>query len=137
MIVKEPELDRKAYGRLLQRTYPGVIKNDAENERLLVIIEGLMAKGDGELTPEEDALLELLLRLVHDYERERYPIPPSPPHEVVSYLMEQRGLRPKDLVPVLGTKGRVSEVLSGTRGISKEQAKALAGFFGVDVGLFI
>lgn len=44
MTGKEPELDRKAYGRLLQRTYADVIKNDAENERLLVNIEGLMAR---------------------------------------------------------------------------------------------
>jgi HTH-type transcriptional regulator/antitoxin HigA len=72
-----------------------------------------MAKGETRLSAEEEALLELLLNLIHDYERQRYPIPPSPPHEIVSHLMEQRGLSPADLVPLLSGKGRVSEVLSG------------------------
>jgi HTH-type transcriptional regulator/antitoxin HigA len=70
-----------------------------------------MAKGETRLSAEEEALLELLLNLIHDYERQRYPIPPSPPHEIVSHLMEQRGLSPADLVPLLGGKSRVSEVL--------------------------
>jgi HTH-type transcriptional regulator/antitoxin HigA len=58
-------------------------------------------------------------------------------HDLVAFLMEQRGLKPSALYPVLGTKSRVSEVLSGKRGISKEQAKKLAAFFHVGVELFI
>ena len=137
MILADQELDTKAYGRLLSRARPGVVKIDAENDRLLAIVETLMEKGEGRLTPEENALLELLLNLIHDYERHRFPIPDSPPHEMVGYLMEQRGLTPKDLIPLLGGKGRVSEVLSGKRGVSKEQAKRLAEFFQVGVELFI
>jgi HTH-type transcriptional regulator/antitoxin HigA len=108
-----------------------------ENDRLLSIIERLMAKGEDALTPEEDALLELLVRLVHDFEQQHYPLPASPPHAMVAFLLEQRGLKPSDLWPVLESKGRVSEILSGKRGISKEQAKRLAAFFHVGVQLFI
>ncbi|MGO9258468.1 MAG: helix-turn-helix domain-containing protein [Bryobacteraceae bacterium] len=51
--------------------------------------------------------------------------------------MEQRGLRPKNLWPILASKSRVSEILSGKRSISKAQAKKLAEFFGVPVNLFL
>jgi HTH-type transcriptional regulator/antitoxin HigA len=75
--------------------------------------------------------------LVHHYERQRYPIPPSPPHELVGYLMEQRGLKPADLIPVLSSKSRVSEILAGKRGVSKEQAKNLSAYFEVGVQIFL
>jgi HTH-type transcriptional regulator/antitoxin HigA len=51
--------------------------------------------------------------------------------------METSGRSAKDLLPVFGTRGRVSEVLSGKRSISKEQAKKLASVFKVTVDLFI
>jgi HTH-type transcriptional regulator/antitoxin HigA len=56
---------------------------------------------------------------------------------MVAFLLEQRGLAPKDLWPVIGSKGRVSEILAGKRSISKEQAKKVAEFFHVGVNLFI
>ena len=96
-----------------------------------------MAKGEKGLTPEEDTLLDLLVDLVHDFEESHYQLPQSSPHEIVAFLLEQRGLKASDLWEVLGSKGRVSEVLSGKRAISKEQAKKLAEFFHVGVGLFI
>lgn len=131
------DLDTRRYGRLLARALPTVIKSEDENNRMLAIIEDLMAKGEDNLTPEEDALLELLVDLVHDFEEKHYPLPPSPPHKMVAFLLEQRGLKPSDLWPVLGSKGRVSEILSGKRAISKDQAKRLAAFFHVGVALFI
>jgi len=56
---------------------------------------------------------------------------------MVAFLLEQRELRPSDLWPVIGSKGRVSEILAGKRAISKEQAKKLAEFFHVRADLFI
>jgi HTH-type transcriptional regulator/antitoxin HigA len=130
-------LDEKRYGRLLSKTLPKVIETKAENERMLGVVESLLQKGEDALTPEEDALLELLTGLIHDFESKAYPIPRSDPHEIVAYLLEARGLQPSDLWPVLGSKSRVSEILSGKRSISKEQAKRLAEFFRVGVELFI
>ena len=131
------DLDTKRYGRLLAKALPAVIKSEDENNRMLAAIEGLMAKGEGNLTAEEDALLELLADLVHDFEERQYPLPCSAPHRMVAFLLEQRGLAPSALYPVLGTKSRVSELLSGKRGISKQQAKKLAAFFHVGAQLFI
>ena len=131
------DLDTKRYGRLLAKAHPTVIKSEDENDRMLGIIEGLMAKGEENLTAEEDALLELLVDLVHDFEEKHYPLPPSPPHRMVAFLLEQRGLKPSALWPVLGSKSGVSDLLTGKRAISKDQAKKLAAFFHVGVELFI
>src|SRR5260370_2237657 len=131
------DVDLKRYGSLLARTAPKVIKTEEENERLLAVVESLMEKGEGSLTPEEDALLELLTDLIHDFELKAYPVPRSEPHEMVAFLLEQRDLKPSALWPVIGSKGRVSEILSGKRSISKEQAKKLAEFFRVRVDLFL
>jgi HTH-type transcriptional regulator / antitoxin HigA len=131
------DLDTKRYGRLLAKALPTVIKSEDENNRMLETIEGLMVKGEDKLTPEEDALLDLLLDLVHDFEEKQYPLHASPPDQMVAFLLEQRGLKPSDLWPVLGSKGRVSEILSGKRAISKDQARKLATFFRVGVELFI
>jgi len=131
------DLDLKRYGRLLARALPKVIKTEEENERTLAVIESLMEKGERNMTPEEDALLELLTNLVHDFEEKAYPVPKSSPDEMVAFLLEQRGLTPKDLWPVVGSKSRVSEILAGKRPITKEQAKKLAEFFHVGVDLFI
>jgi HTH-type transcriptional regulator/antitoxin HigA len=131
------DLDQKHYGQLLAATRPTIIKSEAENNRLLSCIEVLMQKGENNLSPEEDALLELLVSLVHDFEQRQYPIPQIAPHQMVAYLLEQQGKEPNALLPILGSKSRVSELLSGKRSISKEQAKKLAAFFKKSVDLFI
>ena len=137
MMITLAELDQKRYGRLLAKALPKIIKTEEENERMLAFVESLMKKGEDNLTPEEDTLLELLTGLIHDFESIAYPIPKSPPHKMVVFLLEHRGLKPTDLWPVLGSKSRVSEILAGKRSISKEQAKKLAEFFRVGVELFI
>lgn len=130
------KLNPGKYGRLLAETLPAVIKTEEENERILGEIERLMDKG-ARLTPEELAVLELLARLVEDFEKEAYPVEPSSPTEVLRHLMDANGLKQADLVPVLGSRARASEVINGVRGISKEQAKKLAAFFGVSAEAFI
>jgi len=51
--------------------------------------------------------------------------------------MEQRGLKQADLVPVLGSRAQVSDLVNGKRGISKAQAKKLAEYFGVSAAIFL
>ena len=131
-------IDLKRYGRLLAKAAPRVIATEEENGRVIAIVESLMEKGERSMTPEEDALLDLLTNLIRDYEATAYPRrEKSSPHEMVAFLLEQRGLAPKDLWPVIGSKSRVSEILAGRRSISKEQAKKLAEFFRVRADLFI
>jgi HTH-type transcriptional regulator/antitoxin HigA len=79
----------------------------------------------------------LLTLLIEYYEERRYPLPQASPGDSLKALMEERGLKHKDVWPVLGNKGATTEILSGRRSISKAQAKRLAEFFRVPVELFI
>lgn len=136
MIIVGTNINLRQYGRLLSKTLPTIIRTEEENDRVLLLVEKLFAKGD-DLTLEENALLELLVKLIADFEEEYYPIRDASPQEVLVEIMSARGLKQKDLTEVFGSKSRASEAISGKREISKSQAKALAGFFNVSVELFI
>jgi HTH-type transcriptional regulator/antitoxin HigA len=123
--------DARKYGQLLAQVQPRPIQSEEENERLLAVVDRLMATRDDERTPEEDVLLELLCQLIERFEEEHYPVPDSPPHRVLQFLMEQNDVPESELLPILGSRGQVTEVLSGRRGISKAQAQALGEFFHV------
>ena len=129
-------LDEKKYGRLLSKVLPKVIETDEEFDRMVALLEGL-AIPERELSPEEQAVAALLEKLIADYDDKYYPLPEGKPHEIVQFLMEHRNLKQADLVPVLGTRPQVSDLVTGKRGISKAQAKKLAEFFHVSVELFI
>jgi HTH-type transcriptional regulator/antitoxin HigA len=111
-------------------------RTEAENNRTLILVEQLMAKGD-RLTPEEGELVKLLGRLIADFEEKFYHLEDAQPHEVLRELMDARGLKQTDLAQLFGSKGRASEVINGKRAISKTQAKALAEVFHVSAELFI
>jgi HTH-type transcriptional regulator/antitoxin HigA len=129
-------INPQKYGKLLAKVRPTVIRTEAENNRMLGLVEQLMAKGES-LTPEEGELLRLLGKLIADFEEEFYHLEDAEPHEVLKELMDARGLKQADVGQLLGSKGRVSEVINGKRAISKAQAKALADFFHVSAELFI
>lgn len=130
-------LNPVAYAKLLAKVQPHAIKDEKEYHRLVAEVGRLMERGEENLSPEETSLLEMISILIEEYDREHYPLSPSRPHEMLAFLIEQRGLEPHDLWSVLGSKSRVSEILSGKRAISKAQAKKLAEFFHVAVDLFI
>jgi len=96
-----------------------------------------MDNGGNRLSPEESALLETMAILVQVYDDRHHPYLRLPPSEMFTYPMKTSGRTVKDLLTVFGTHGRVSEVMSGKRSISKEQAKKLALLFKVAVDLFI
>jgi HTH-type transcriptional regulator / antitoxin HigA len=101
-----------------------VIKTEAEYGAALARIEKLMDARRN--TPHGDEL-ELLALLVHDYEDRAYPIAKPDPVAAIRFRMEQQGLKPKDLVPFLGSRSRVSEVLSGRRSLSLKMIRSLVG----------
>jgi len=130
-------VDPKKYARLANRIVVRAIETEQEYDRMVAAVEHLMDKGEDRLSPEESALLETMAILIQAYDDRHHPLPSVAPNEMLAYLMETSGRTAKDLLPVLGTRGRVSEVLSGKRSISKEQAKKLASVFKVTVDLFI
>ena len=71
------------------------------------------------------------------YEDEIAPDPERSPASVLKYMMEERGLRQVDLVPVLDSKSYISQILSGHRPISKNAVHKLAAFFQVSAYSFL
>lgn len=110
------------------------IKNEADYKEALEQIEGLMnAERD---TPEGD-MLDVLTTLVEAYERKAYPIEEADPIEVVKFYMKQNGLTPKDLIPLIGQRNRVYEVLNYKRPLTLPMIRRLHAAFGISADSLI
>ena len=129
-------IDEKKYSRVLARTLPRIIETPGEHERALSAVEALMDVGVRR-TLEENAALELMVRLIQDYEEKHHPLPNPTPHEMLVYLMEKRGLKQADLLDIFASRGYVSDVVNGKRAISRTHARKLADFFQVSVDVFV
>jgi len=99
-----------------------VIKTDEEYENALARIELIM---DAEPNTLEGDELELLSLLVENYEKEKYPLPEADPVDVIQYYMEQRGLKAKDLVGIIGDKAIVSKVMNRERKLNLKMVRNL------------
>ncbi|MEG4138419.1 transcriptional regulator [Microcoleus sp. Pol14C2] len=127
--------DSDKYSSLLSQHQPRIIKNEDENEIFLEIVESLLSREN--LTPEEDTLLELLVKLIEDFEEKHYQLNASTPQSRLIHLMEARSLDPADLIEIIGSIEMVTEVINGQLEITKKQAEALGKFFHVNPGLFL
>ncbi len=123
------------YGALLKKVPPKVIRTEKENEAYTEILYNLDRRSK-RLTPAEKELAELLTLLIEDFEEKRYQLPRTSPLDVLRFLMDQHGLKQKDLVDVFGTPSIVSEVLSGKRELNKDHIKRLSARFHVSPELF-
>lgn len=104
------------------------IHTEADYRATLGEIETLMtAKAD---TPEGDRL-DVLVTLVEAYERAHFPMDLPDPIEAIKFVMEQRGLTPKDLEPAIGRMNRVYEVLNRTRPLTLAMIRNLNATFGI------
>ena len=123
------------YTALLAKVPPRVIRSDEQNE---AYIEALyeMEQRKGKRSKEERELADLLTLLIEDYEEKHYQLPKASPLEVIGFLMDQHGLKQKDLVDVFGAPSIVSEVMRGKRELNKEQIRRLSERFGVSPELF-
>src|SRR4051812_12631556 len=113
---------------------PKVIKTEYEYEAALARIEKLM---DAALNTPQGDELELLSLLVHDYEEKNFSMAKPDPVTAIRFRMEQQGLAPKDLVPLLGSRSRVSEVLSGRRSLSLKMIRRLVGGLHIPAELLV
>jgi HTH-type transcriptional regulator / antitoxin HigA len=127
--------DRRSYGSLLSDTVPQVIETEADYDRLLALVEPLHAKKQRR-TPEEAALYKLLVVLIETYEEKTYPMPISPPNQILQHILESSGTRQEDLVGWLGSSEVVDAIVAGERPIDRTQAQLLADRFKVSASLF-
>jgi len=115
----------------------GSIRNATEYKRAVAFMNSLLdTVGDDEEHPLTD-LLDMVGRLVEDYDNAHHSVPQAPPSEVLRFLLQQHDLKQTDLAKELGSQSVVSEILSGKRAINARQAKALAARFGVSALVFL
>jgi HTH-type transcriptional regulator / antitoxin HigA len=81
--------------------------------------------------------LEVLTILVEKYEKEHYPIDPPHPIHAVLFRMEQEGLERRDLEPLIGSRGRVAEVLTKQRPLSISMIRRLHHKLGIPADVLI
>ena len=104
------------------------IHTEADYRATLREVETLMrATAD---SPEGDRL-DVLVTLVEAYERTHFPMDLPDPIEAIKFVMEQRGLSPKDLEPAIGRLNRVYEVLNRTRPLTLAMIRKLHATFGI------
>lgn len=111
-----------------------IIKTQRDYRLAMRRIEELMDARPN--TPEGDEL-ELLSTLVDLYERAQFPIERPDAIEAIRFRMEQSGLTVADLVPYIGSRGRISEVLNGKRSLSIEMIRRLHRGLGIPAEVLI
>jgi HTH-type transcriptional regulator / antitoxin HigA len=110
-----------------------VIQNDADHQEAKALLDKLMGSED----PGQRARMAAQARLIESYERARWPRRAPTLPDLLTYLMDQHGLSRADLVPLLGTASRVSEVLSGKRALSMTMVRRLRERFQISADLLI
>ena len=123
------------YGRLLTRFSPRVIRTEKANEEYTEALYELDQR-NARLTRAEKELAELLTLLIEDFESKRYKLPRAKPVDILRFLMDQHGLKQKDLADVFGTRSIVSEVLSGKRKLNREHIQRLSERFHISPEAF-
>ena len=90
------------------------IRTEADHKAALKEISALM-EHDPELGTAEGDRLDILSTLVEAYENRHFPMDLPDPVEAILFRMEQQGLKPKDLEPMIGQRNRVYEILNRKR----------------------
>jgi len=98
------------------------IKSENDYEEALAEVEKLWGSEEG---TEAGDKLDILLVLVEDYEDKHHAIDPPDPVEAIKFRMEQMNLSRKDLEKMIGSRGRVSEILNHRRGLSLNMIRSL------------
>jgi HTH-type transcriptional regulator/antitoxin HigA len=104
------------------------IKTDEDYRATLREIESLMSAEPD--TPEGE-LLDVLVTLVAAYEQKHFPLDLPDPVEAIKFVMDQRGLKAKDLEPMIGRSNRVYEVLNHKRPLTLKMIWKLHNELGI------
>lgn len=115
---------------------PRIIKTDEQYRRFLGEVETLAAE-DPDPESSAGARLELLAKLVEEYEKTRFPFEKPDPVDAILFRMEQQGLRQKDIANLLGGKNRASEVLARKRPLTLPMIRSLYERLDIPAALLI
>lgn len=103
---------------------PKIIKNETEYHEMLKTVEQLIDIDPDPGTSEAERM-DVLSLLVEKYENEHFVFQKPTPIEAILFRMQEQGLKQRDLEPYIGSKSKVSEVLSGKRPLSLSMVRAL------------
>ncbi len=126
--------DRREYMRLVEQFPPVKIRTAEQAKATESRIEVLLAQP--KLSEAEEAYVDLLSDLLADWEDATVKIPDIDGVELLRALLEDRGLRQKDLVGVFATESVASEVIAGRRELSRKHIEGLARFFKISPAAF-
>jgi HTH-type transcriptional regulator / antitoxin HigA len=110
-----------------------LIDSDAELARARALVDQLWESND----PADIARLQAQARLIAAYEESKWPRRRPGTAELIRHLMDQHGLTRADMVPILGTPSRVSEVLRGKKGLSMAMVQRLCSRFHIPADLLL
>jgi HTH-type transcriptional regulator/antitoxin HigA len=110
------------------------IRTEQDHDAALAEIEGLMAAAPG--TPEGDRL-DVLVTLVQAYEAEHHAIEAPDAISLLQFVMEQRGLDRAALQPMIGDRGRVSEVMARKRPLTLAMIRRLQERLGLPAEILV
>ena len=110
------------------------IRTKKDYKRALLRVEELMSAEDG--TPEDEEL-DVLATLVDAYETEHFVMGAPDAVTAIQFRMEQQGLTRKDLEPMIGSRARVSEVLSGKRGLTLPMIRRVRDGLGISADVLV
>ena len=110
------------------------IKSKKDHEAALERIDALM---DADKNTKEGDELEVLSTLVEAYEEEHFPIDNPDPIEAIKHCMEALGMDQKDLIPILGGKNRVSEIMNKRRALTMDMVRSLNKKMGIPAQMLI
>lgn len=113
-----------------------VIKNNREYEKALAFADELFDKKVKKGSAEGDQL-ELLLLVIKDYEDKHYPIKCSDSIEAIKLYMEEKNIKAKDLVPLIGSKSYVSQVLNKKKPLTAAIMKVLHQKMGIPAEILL
>lgn len=107
-----------------------VIKTDEDYREALNLVEELMNKNP-ESESEDGEKLSLLVTLIQDYESNLFPESLPDPIDAILFRMEQQNLKPADLIPYIGSRSKVSEILSRKRTLTLSMIRSLETGLGI------
>ncbi len=111
------------------------IRSEADYESALAEIDSLMGKVEPGTTAYER--LEILSRLVEDYEDDQYPMGMPDPIAMIEFVLDARGLTRKDLEPYIGPRQRVWEILTKQRRLTLPMIRRLEAGLGIPAAVLI
>ena len=112
------------------------IRTDADYRAALAEVSPLFDLDFEPGTPEGDHL-DVLVTLIEAYEARHFPVAAPDPIEAIKFRMEQQGLTPKDLEPMIGRRNRVYEVLNRKRPLTMAMVRRLHAQLGIPADILI